>query len=195
MTLKLIEIEEITKINDTAKVYDIEVEEDHSFCITTDNLCVHNSHCRTFNKTGVGYKQFSVALECSQIANELQALICSDGGCKQPGDICKALGAGAHLVCAGTIFAGTDECVGDWRVDNNGEKKFMFYGMSSKVANDKHFGGLKEYRTSEGKETWIDGKGPVSNVVQDILGGLASVCTYTNTKNIENLSKNCDFTY
>lgn len=67
------------------------------------------------------------------------------------------------------------------------------YGMSSKTANEKHFGGLKDYRTSEGREEWIPCKGSVEDIVQDIKGGLASCCTYTNTRNLENLKKNCEF--
>jgi len=151
--------------------------------------------CDTKNKAGVGYKQFSVALECGQAANELNALCCSDGGCKMPADICKALGAGSHLVMAGSIFGGCEESEGDWHFDENGNKKSIkFYGMSSESANKKYFGGLKKYRTSEGKEGFVPYKGSIKYVAQDIKGSLASCCTYTNTKNLENLHKNCNFT-
>jgi GMP reductase len=160
--------------------------------------------CDTKNKAGVGCPQFSVAQECGQAANELEALCMSDGGVKTPADICKALGAGSHFVMAGSLFAGYDECEGEWEKETvlpnqmceserkkfpNGylgefpqpihtgytiKKRLRFYGMSSKVANDKYNGGLKEYRASEGKETWVDYKGPVSSLVQDIKGSLAS---------------------
>ena len=68
------------------------------------------------------------------------------------------------------------------------------YGMSSKIANDKYFGGLKSYRTSEGKEGWVKYKGSCLDMARDIKGSLARCCTYTNTKNLENLYKNCVFT-
>ena len=153
----------------------------------------NGGHCETKNKTGIGYKQFSVSVECGQAANELNALCCSDGGCKSPADICKALGSGSHFVMAGGLFAGTDECESEWKEEND-SKKMLMYGMSSKVANDKYCGGLKSYRASEGRESWVDYKGPVEDIAIDIRGGVASCCTYTNTKNLENLKKNCVFT-
>jgi GMP reductase len=153
----------------------------------------NGNFCETKNKAGVGCNQFSVAVECGQAANELNALCCSDGGCKSPADICKALGAGSHFVMTGGMFAGCDECNSEWK-DENGKKKMLMYGMSSAYANEKYCGGLKTYRTSEGKEEWVDYKGSAKNVALDIRGGVASCCTYTNTKNLENLKKNCNFT-
>lgn len=154
----------------------------------------NGNFCETKNKTGIGYKQFSVALECGQAANELNALCMSDGGCKSPADICKALGAGSHLVMSGSLFAGYNECdTAEW--DNTvSPPKMKMYGMSSKTANDKYFGGLQNYRTSEGREGWVEYKGSVNELAQDIKGSLASCCTYTNTRNLENLYKHCKFT-
>jgi len=183
--------------------------------------------CDTKNKAGIYYPQFSVAKECGAAANELNALCCSDGGVKTPADICKALGAGAHMVMCGSIFAGYEENEGEWEYDSKTKyadrnsaglrplgvpasakydqdncryvfdvrfkKRIKFYGMSSAAANNKYNGGLKNYRTSEGLETVIESKGPVSSLLQDIKGGLVSCCTYTNTHNLENLKKHCDF--
>lgn len=150
--------------------------------------------CETRTKTGIGYPQLSVAIECGQAANELNALACSDGGCKTPGDICKALGAGSHMVMLGSMFGGIEEAEeSEWRTSSDNNREMLMYGMSSKTANEKHFGGLKDYRTSEGREEWIPCKGSVEDIVQDIKGGLASCCTYTNTRNLENLKKNCEF--
>jgi len=70
------------------------------------------------------------------------------------------------------------------------EKKFVqFYGMSSEAANKKHFGGLKEYRSSEGREVLVPYKGSVGVTIQDILGGLRSTCTYVGAMKLKNLSK------
>jgi GMP reductase len=69
-------------------------------------------------------------------------------------------------------------------------KKFVqFYGMSSKSANDKHFGGLKDYRSSEGRTVLTKYKGDVSVTIQDILGGVRSACTYAGASKLKNLSK------
>ena len=70
------------------------------------------------------------------------------------------------------------------------EKSFVtFYGMSSDTANIKHFGGLKDYRSSEGRTVKIPYRGEVSNTVQDILGGIRSACTYAGAKKLKDLSK------
>ncbi len=160
--------------------------------------------CETKLKTGIGYEQFSVAMECGQTANELNALCCSDGGCKSTGDICKALGAGSHIVMLGSLFCGYEQNEGEWEHEfeikesvvtgNKVKKRIKVYGMSSKAANDKYCGGLKNYRTSEGKEVWMSYKGDICELAADICGGLSSCCSYTNTKNLENLHKNCIFT-
>ena len=70
------------------------------------------------------------------------------------------------------------------------ERKFVkFYGMSSKSANDKHFGGLKDYRSSEGRTVLTKYKGDVSMTIQDILGGVRSACTYAGASKLKYLSK------
>jgi GMP reductase len=64
-----------------------------------------------------------------------------------------------------------------------------FYGMSSQTANKKHFGGLKDYRSSEGRTILVPYRGPVENTVQDILGGIRSTCTYVGAETLKQLSK------
>ncbi len=67
-----------------------------------------------------------------------------------------------------------------------------FYGMSSKEAQDGG-DGLKEYRSSEGKCVDIPYKGSVDDVVQDILGGVRSTCTYTGARNLKELDRCATF--
>jgi GMP reductase len=70
------------------------------------------------------------------------------------------------------------------------QKHFVqFYGMSSTSANDKHFGGLKEYRSSEGRTVLVPYRGAVARTIQDILGGVRSTCTYAGAIKLKNLSK------
>jgi len=169
--------------------------------------------CNTKNKAGIYWPQFSMITKCAEAADEHGFLICSDGGCNQPADFCKAIAGGAHMVCAGTIFAGHDECDAEWEMEPEvirnmnparGEgftkytgrqikKAMKFYGMSSKTANDKYNGGLSHYRTSEGKELMIPYKGPVVNLIQDIKGSLASCCTYNNCNKLQKLIGNGNF--
>jgi GMP reductase len=61
--------------------------------------------------------------------------------------------------------------------------------MSSKAANDKHFGGLKEYRSSEGREVLVPYRGEVAKTIQDILGGIRSTCTYVGADELKRLNK------
>mgnify|MGYP001181216312 CR=1 FL=1 len=142
------------------------------------------SVCTTRIQTGVGYPQLSAVIECADAAHGLGAHIIADGGCTCPGDIAKAFGGGADFVMIGGMLAGHDESEGEV-IDG----KVQFYGMSSKTANEKHFGGLDNYRSAEGKVVKIPYKGPVKHTIQDILGGIRSTCTYIGAKNLKQLSK------
>jgi GMP reductase len=61
--------------------------------------------------------------------------------------------------------------------------------MSSEAANDKHFGGLKEYRSSEGREILVAYRGSVETTVIDLLGGIRSSCTYVGANKLKHLPK------
>lgn len=104
------------------------------------------SVCTTRLQTGVGYPQLSAVLECADAAHGLQGHIISDGGCTCPGDVAKALGAGADFVMIGGMFAGHDQSGGELIVRPDGTKYKQFYGMSSATAMEKHVGRVAEYR-------------------------------------------------
>lgn len=164
------------------------------------------SVCTTRIQTGVGYPQLSAVIECADAAHGLGGHIIADGGCTCAGDVAKAFAAGADFVMLGGMFAGHDEGGGEvvtryfrsgevnkidegWQ-DVVEERKFVdFYGMSSKAANEKHFGGLKEYRSSEGREVKVPYRGSIDATVQDLLGGIRSTCTYAGAKQLKWLSK------
>ena len=161
------------------------------------------SVCTTRIQTGVGYPQLSAVIECADAAHGLGGHIIADGGCSSPGDVAKAFAAGADFVMLGGMLAGHDqgggEIVNRWYpLDYTGAdgkpvvevKQFVkFYGMSSKSANDKHFGGLKDYRSSEGRTVLTKYKGDVNITIQDVLGGIRSTCTYVGASSIKNISK------
>jgi len=175
------------------------------------------SVCTTRIQTGVGYPQLSAVIECADAAHGLGGQIIADGGCTTPGDVAKAFAAGADFVMLGGMLAGTKEGGGeviikryvtnelepiqkmsgvDYVEDRRviEEKKFVqFYGMSSETANDKHFGGLKDYRSSEGRTVLIDFKGEIKDVVQNMLGGVRSACTYAGAEKLKNLPKCATF--
>lgn len=148
--------------------------------------------CTTRIKTGIGYPQLSAVMECSEIARELGVHIISDGGITCPGDVVKAFAGGADFVMMGSILGGHEESPGETIIEN-GEEYKLFYGMSSKKANEKYSGGLKSYRTSEGKVVKIKCKGSLVNTMLDIEGGLRSACTYTNSREIKELYQKANF--
>ena len=166
------------------------------------------SVCTTRIQTGVGYPQLSAVMECADAAHGLGGHIIADGGCTSAGDVAKAFAGGADFVMLGGMLAGHDEGggevitkyyetnqiisrVGDKVVE---EKQFVqFYGMSSDAANTKHFGGLKDYRASEGREVLVPYRGAIAHTVQDILGGLRSACTYVGAEKLKHLPKCATF--
>ena len=171
------------------------------------------SVCTTRLKTGVGYPQLSAVMECTDAAHGLGGHICSDGGCKTVGDVCKAFGANSDFVMLGSMFAGCDECEGEWKYEYKAglsgknfwqsldpgydtEKRkisLKYYGMSSKDAMDKHHDGVAKYRTAEGKAVTVQYKGSASDIIQDIYGGLRSACTYIGATKIKDFGKKTTF--
>ena len=149
------------------------------------------SVCTTRLVAGVGYPQLSAIIECADAAHGLGGHICSDGGCVNPCDIVKAFGAGADFVMLGGILSGHDECEGEWDYDSKGKEKesFTFFGMASEEAANQYCGGLKGYRASEGKCVSVPYKGPVSDTLQQITGGLRSACAYTGARSLKDLPK------
>ena len=161
------------------------------------------SVCTTRIQTGVGYPQLSAVIECADAAHGLGGHIIADGGCTCPGDVAKAFAGGADFVMLGGMLAGHDQGGGEvitkkYITDEMStgttrkieEKKFVqFYGMSSDAANTKHFGGLKDYRSSEGREVLVPYRGNVAATVQDLLGGLRSTCTYAGALRLKHLMR------
>ena len=146
------------------------------------------SVCTTRIQTGVGYPQLSAVMECADAAHGLGAHIIADGGCTCPGDVSKGFGGGADFVMLGGMLAGHDEGKGKI-VKNNGSKYIEFYGSSSLTANKKHYGGLSNYRSSEGRIVRVKYRGKIKDTISNILGGIRSSCTYVGAPSLKQLSK------
>jgi GMP reductase len=173
------------------------------------------SVCTTRLKTGVGYPQLSAVMECADAAHGLGGHICSDGGCKVVGDVCKAFGGNSDFVMLGSMFAGCDECEGEWKYEyyveagssapgfwqsldpgNSSTKKKVslnYYGMSSENAMNKHHNGVARYRTAEGKCVTVPYKGTAEDIIQDIYGGIRSASTYIGATKIKDFGKKTTF--
>lgn len=205
-------LEPITKIDSyeitEEKVYDLEVEGDHSFCVN-DGTVVHNSACTTRFLTGCGFPQLSSCLENSYVAHGLQngpkklGLIVSDGGHKTVGDVCKALCAGSDFVMLGGYFAGTEPCEGEWEFGGlysapigskeRSKGRFTYYGMSTHHSQEIYEDNIKDYRASEGTQIVVEYKGSVDKVVQELLGGIRSCCCYIGSRSIKHMSECSQF--
>ena len=146
------------------------------------------SVCTTRIQTGVGYPQLSAVMECADAAHGLGAHIIADGGCTCPGDVAKGFGGGADFVMLGGMLAGHDEGKGKV-IKSNGSKYIEFYGSSSLEANKKHYGGLSDYRSSEGRIVRVKYRGKIKDTISNILGGIRSSCTYVGAPSLKQLSK------
>lgn len=160
------------------------------------------SACTTRIKTGVGVPQLSAIIDAAKFFKDHlhKPLIIADGGMKTPGDIAKALAAGADCVMLGGMLAGTDETPGeiyenfddpDYCTDKPIFAK-KYRGSASKEAYSDQ-GKDASHRTAEGESFWIRSKGSVAQVLQDIEGGLRSAFTYVGAKNVRDFQEKAEF--
>lgn len=158
------------------------------------------SICTTRIVTGVGVPQLHAIQECARIANKAQIPVISDGGIKYSGDMVKALAAGAQSVMIGSLFAGTDEAPGE-TILFQGRSYKLYRGMGSIGAmrdgsKDRYFQeGVSESKklVPEGIEGRVPYKGPLSDSLYQMTGGLRSGMGYVGAKNIQELSKKANF--
>jgi len=176
----------IDKLDDGAEVpvYDLEIDDDtHSFI--ANNVIVHNSACLTKNVTGVTRPQLSAVLDCSKYST---LPIVADGGIREIGDVCKAIGAGASMVMSGRLFAGCMEAPG-----KRSEGKKVYRGMASADAM-KVIKREEDMATPEGMTTMIESTNVTAyDVVKDIKGGLQSAMSYSNALTIKQFQDNAFF--
>lgn len=153
------------------------------------------SACTTRIMTGAGVPQITAIMDVYE-ATQGRVPIIADGGLKNPGDVVKAIGAGADTIMSGSFFAGTDEAPGKM-IKKNGLLYKEYRGMASFKATIKKLklDGKKtdEDVHAEGEFMLIPYKGPVSKIITKLLGGLASGMTYVGAKNIEAIRGKVDF--
>jgi IMP dehydrogenase len=146
------------------------------------------SMCTTRIITGCGVPQLTAVAVCSEVARELGVPVIADGGIKTSGDIVKALAAGAESVMLGSMLAGVIETPGAIR---NGMKQYR--GMASKAAQVSWRGGVPEGMAPEGESTFLPVKGHLSDVVNELAGGLRSGMSYINATKITDIMCNANF--
>lgn len=139
------------------------------------------SACTTRIKTGAGVPQLSAIYECASAAYPIPVI--ADGGLKTPGDIAKALAAGASAVMVGGMLAGTDETPGT-TFSQNGNFYKSYRGSASKESYVDQ-GKDASWRAVEGDSFSVPCKGPVGYVLQDIEGGLRSSFSYAGARTLK----------
>ena len=140
--------------------------------------------CITRLVAGTGFSQLSAVFETVSSAIPVIA----DGGIKTPGHFAKAIAAGAKMAMIGSLFAGTDETPGKV------EKGFkVARGQASAEYMKDNGVETGEFRTAEGISIKVPAKGPVENVINDLMGGLRSAMTYTGAESIEDFQKKAEF--
>ena len=147
--------------------------------------------CITRTEVGVGIPQLSAVMECYEEAQRVDCKIISDGGCVTSGDICKAIAAGADMVMIAGMVSSCYECGNMVEID--GQQYINLYGLGSNKQYNIHGVSEKEYRPNEGRDLMIPAKGHIKDIINQILGGLRSVCTYVGVSNIEELSIHAEF--
>jgi IMP dehydrogenase len=155
--------------------------------------------CTTRMQTGVGRPQFSAVLECAAEAKKLGAHVWADGGVRHPRDVALALAAGASQVMIGSWFAGTYESPGDLMRDSSGRAYKESFGMASKRAvnartsQEDAFERARKALFEEGissSRMFLDPNRPgVEDLIDEIISGLRSSCTYAGASNLEEFAE------
>ncbi len=157
------------------------------------------SICTTRVVAGVGVPQITAIMDCARVAEKYDIPVIADGGIKFSGDITKALAAGAHTVMVGGLFAGTLESPGE-SVLYQGRTYKVYRGMGSleamkKGSKDRYFqNDVEEIKlVPEGIEGRVPYRGPLSDTIYQLIGGLRSGMGYLGCRTIEELRKNTQF--
>jgi len=155
------------------------------------------SICTTRVVTGVGVPQITAIYDCAQEADRYGVPIIADGGIKYSGDIPKAIAAGASVVMVGSLLAGTEESPGEMEI-YQGRSFKVYRGMGSLGAmaagsKDRYFQEDAKKLVPEGVEGRVPFKGPLSETVFQLIGGLRAGMGYCGTPTIEELRKNGKF--
>lgn len=155
------------------------------------------SICTTRVVTGIGVPQITAIIDCVKEAKKYGIPVIADGGIKYSGDITKALACGADVIMAGSLFAGTEESPGE-TILFEGRQYKEYRGMGSLAAmkegsGDRYFQTNTKKYVPEGVEGRVAYKGPVGEVVYQLLGGLKSGMGYVGSKDLTELYEKAQF--
>ncbi|WP_027719450.1 IMP dehydrogenase [Desulfovirgula thermocuniculi] len=155
------------------------------------------SICTTRVVAGAGVPQITAIYECAQEAAAHNIPIIADGGIRYSGDITKAIAAGADVVMIGSLFAGTEESPGEIEI-YQGRSYKVYRGMGSLGAmregsGDRYFQEEQQKLVPEGVEGRVPYRGPLAEIVYQLIGGLRAGMGYCGCKNIQELKTKTRF--
>ncbi|MFT8323340.1 MAG: IMP dehydrogenase [Bacillus sp. (in: firmicutes)] len=155
------------------------------------------SICTTRVVAGVGVPQITAVYDCATEARKHGKSIIADGGIKYSGDIVKALAAGGHAVMLGSLLAGVSESPGETEIFQ-GRRFKVYRGMGSvsameKGSKDRYFQEDNKKFVPEGIEGRLPYKGPLSDTIYQLIGGIRSGMGYCGTKDLSELRENAQF--
>ena len=157
------------------------------------------SICTTRMVAGVGVPQITAIANVAEALHDSDVTLIADGGIRYSGDIVKAIAAGAHCIMIGSLLAGTDEAPGQIEI-YQGRSYKSYRGMGSLGAmgegsSDRYFqeGASAEKLVPEGVEGRVPYKGPMTNIIHQLMGGLRSGMGYTGSADLESLRTRGEF--
>ncbi len=155
------------------------------------------SICTTRVVAGIGVPQVTAVYDVSSVAKKYGIPVIADGGIKYSGDIVKAIAAGGDVIMLGSLLAGCDESPGEFEIFQ-GRRFKVYRGMGSIAAmecgsKDRYFQTGSKKLVPEGVEGRVPYKGPVSDTVFQLLGGIRSGMGYCGTKTVPELKERGKF--
>ena len=155
--------------------------------------------CTTRIMSGAGVPQLTAVMDVCEIAKKYDIPVCADGGLKYPGDVVKAIAAGASTAFSGTLFAGTDEAPG-LIIMKDGKRYKKYAGSASYESNHERKERLEGKRVKEKLDIFVEGvailldyKGAVEDVIKSILKGVQSGLSYCGARNVKEMQTNAEF--
>ncbi|MBS5479947.1 MAG: IMP dehydrogenase [Clostridiales bacterium] len=155
------------------------------------------SICTTRVVAGIGVPQITAVYDAACVASKYGIPVIADGGVKYSGDLVKAIAAGADVVMVGSLVAGCEESPGDTEIYQGRQFK-VYRGMGSLGAmahgsKDRYFQEDNKKLVPEGVEGRVPYKGPLSETVYQLMGGLRAGMGYCGCRDIPSLQKNGQF--
>jgi IMP dehydrogenase len=155
--------------------------------------------CTTRTMSGAGVPQLTAVQDVVAVAKEYNIPVSADGGMKYPGDVAKAIAAGASTAFSGSFFAGTDESPG-MIIKKDGKRYKKYQGSASYASNhERHESQIRKQVKErmdvfvEGVANLVDYKGPVREVILGLIKGLMSGISYCGGRDIQEMQGNAEF--